>query len=188
MAELESTANVKLPADMKSLMDLGYRYFQEGSYDEAILCFSEAVRRSPRDYQARRYLGHAFLQRGDYSDALAHFKALSTTRELDANDTLSMGQALAGAGQSEEAITVLTGLLERHPEILQAEAELARIYFRSGFQHKATQLLGDGLSKARTPSERKIFEQLSDSFNRGSADPAPAAAPDSHSHKPQSSG
>lgn len=159
-AALPIAPQTKLPADVPALLQMGYKYLGDGAIDEAILCFARAVRQSPSNPSARRYLAYAFWQRGDFADAVVQLEALNTLGQLDSDDSLLEARCLENSGQMQKAEKILLTLIKANPDDLAAEAELAKAYMSMGLTEKSKDLCRDGLGKAKTDKDRRLFQAV----------------------------
>ena len=162
VSDIASGSAVELPKDMRALMNLGYRYMSEGSFDEAIICYSEAVHREPSNPSARKYLAYAFYQRQEPAAAVTQFRALNLMKTLDMRDSMALGRCLVATGETDQALDMLDDLYHRDHQ-LEVKAEIAKIYLEKGSMDKAVHLARDGMNMSKTLAERKMFEDILES-------------------------
>ncbi len=167
LPQASAQSTIKLPSDMSGLLNLAYRYMQDGDYGDAAACYSEAIRREPNNRAARKSLAYVCWKDGNAADAATQMQMVSSIQPLDANDALFYARCLASSGQGETAIAVLSRVVDDNPGFLAAQAELARVYLAKGFPQKATQLCRDGLSKAKSVADTRMFESLLQAMDEG---------------------
>jgi tetratricopeptide (TPR) repeat protein len=155
--------SVKLPKDKKGLMDLGYRYFDEQAYDQAIMCFTEAARLDPKDAVPRKYLAYSFERRGDFADALMQFQAISKFGPLSNEDKILLARCLTSCGRANESVRILLDVVWSGGDPTEAQIELAKAYFKAGKKTLGTAICTDAIRKASTESEKRRFEALMNS-------------------------
>jgi tetratricopeptide (TPR) repeat protein len=155
--------SIKLPKDKKSLMDLGYRYFDEQSYDQAIMCFTEAARMDPRDPVPRKYLAYSFERRGDFADALMEFQAVSKFGPLPNPDKILLARCLTACGRSNESVRILLEVVWSGGDATEAQIELAKAYFKAGKKTLGTAICTDAIRKASSEADKRRFEILMNS-------------------------
>lgn len=156
----------KLPKDYAGLVHTGYNLLKEGSTEDALECFYRAVKLQPSSYDARKYLAYALGQKHEYQQAIDQMQGLARVDSLLPQDSLMLATWLNETYQNELAIEVLSKVVERNPEFLQAKAKLAKIYIDAGFARKASDLCHQGLSQSRTPAEREMFNELLQSMSQ----------------------
>jgi tetratricopeptide (TPR) repeat protein len=155
--------SVKLPKDKKGLMDLGYRYFDEQSYDQAIMCFTEAARLDPTDAVPRKYLAYSFERRGDFADALMQFQAVSKAGQLSNDDKILLARCLTACGRANESVRILLDVVWTGGDATEAQVELAKAYFKAGKKTLGTAICTDAIRKATSEADKRRFEVLMNS-------------------------
>ena len=154
-------------ADTISLKDikgdpvqLGYELIRQGKYNSAATVLALAVRQNPNDPRPRSLLAHAFYIGGDYAKASTEFAHTYKLQGLSVDDHMLYGRSLVKAGRLEQAIDVLTNLVEQNPDFHKARVELIKAYSLSGFNDHAREQCQVGMRQAKTDAEYKQFKSL----------------------------
>ena len=154
-------------ADTISLKDIkgnpvqfGYGLIRQGKYNSATTVLSLALRQNPNDAHARSLLAHAFYLGGNYAQAATEFANTYRLQGLSTDDHMLYGRSLVKAGRLEQAIDVLTNLVEQRPDISKARVELIKAYSLSGFTDHAREQCQVGMSQAKNEADYKQFKSL----------------------------
>jgi tetratricopeptide (TPR) repeat protein len=129
------------PPDPRVLKELGIVFYDKRLYDKAARWLAEACEAAPRDAQAAYALGLAQEARRDLAAAIAAYREALRRDPALADARLTLADALASAGEHEQAIAELTSLLsvERSNERAAHNREVLR---RALAEMRARRLLG----------------------------------------------
>lgn len=141
-------------------VQLGYELIRQGKYNSASTVLALAVRQNPNDPRPRSLLAHAFYLGGDYAKASTEFAHTYKLQGLSVDDHMLYGRSLVKAGRLEQAIDVLTNLVEQNPDFHKARIELIKAYSLSGFNDHAREQCQIGMRQAKTDAEYKQFKSL----------------------------
>jgi tetratricopeptide (TPR) repeat protein len=111
---------------------LGLILANRGAKDEALKCFTQGVRYSPRDGLLRRYLGILLSERNDLDGAENH---LATALQLipdDADTHVALGQVLRRKGQLDAAMMHYREAIRLRPDDVSAHNNLASVLLQKG--------------------------------------------------------
>lgn len=124
---------------------LGYRYFDIGQHDRAIIWLSRAAAHRPEDLTARHLLGFSWLHLGLHDQAGAAFTealALRTT-------PIGVGGLILVAlshGDHARALTVADSVRRADPDAAWTRARLGEAHFFGGSEHEAERLFEEALA------------------------------------------
>ncbi len=111
----------------------GYSLLSAGRVDDAIATFQRQLRQDPNDLEALLGLGIAYRRAGRDEDALATYQRVLT---LAPDNRLALSTiGLLGEFRSEWqpiGIEALTRLLEQAPDLIEARAQRAKLFFYQG--------------------------------------------------------
>lgn len=141
-------------------VQFGYDLIRQGKYNSAASVLVLAVRQNPNDAHARVLLAHAFYLGGNYAKASTEFSNVYRLQGLSVDDHFLYGRALSKAGRLEQAIDVLTNLVDQRPDFHKARVELIKAYSLSGFTDHAREQCNAGMKLAKTDAEYKQFQSL----------------------------
>ena len=141
-------------------MQFGYDLIRQGKYNSAASVLVLAVRQNPNDAHARVLLAHAFYLGGNFAKASTEFSNVYRLQGLSVDDHFLYGRALSKAGRLEQAIDVLTNLVDQRPDFHKARVELIKAYSLSGFTDHAREQCNAGMKLAKTDAEYKQFQSL----------------------------
>ncbi|HJN15761.1 MAG TPA: tetratricopeptide repeat protein, partial [Armatimonadota bacterium] len=130
-----------LPGNIQIRLALSDVYRELGDVRAANVQAWEVLRADPDSIEARRRLALAAENLGDFEGAIGHLKAI---RVIDATNTYylsPMGRLLAAQGHLAEAIREYELLLERDPESLLIQFDLATLYIKARDTKRAQPLL-----------------------------------------------
>ena len=119
----------------------GLSYESLGQAQEAIQHLNLALRLDPHQEQPYLALARIYAQQQDPGDTL---KVLNERRTLAGESpalSLALGNALLAMEHYQEAIQILTGLVQSVPDQLEAYPKLAAAYRNSGDPQRATETL-----------------------------------------------
>ena len=101
---------------------------EDGRTQEGIALLERAREKNPRAVQPRLVLANYYLRRGNASEALKSAReAYGIAAQLPAA-ALLLGRAQIANGLSDDAISTLSELAERHPASVEAHMQLALAY------------------------------------------------------------
>jgi len=87
-----------------------------GHYDLAMAQFQKLLASDPKSIVLRRHLAEVCHLQGDDGRAIAYYQQAHELSPDDVAVTLSLADALAGAGRMDEAKTIYQALVKTHPE------------------------------------------------------------------------
>jgi tetratricopeptide (TPR) repeat protein/outer membrane biosynthesis protein TonB len=99
-------------ADATVRSAVGEMYLRMGREDDARRVFSEIVEFAPLSELARRRLGDLYRAHGWFDDAYRQYQTLAEINPTDPAVTLLSAQAAAGAGRVDEALGLLTSVMQ----------------------------------------------------------------------------
>ncbi|MCC6553438.1 MAG: tetratricopeptide repeat protein [Polyangiaceae bacterium] len=99
------------PPDPRALVELGVVLYDKRLYDKAARWLAEACEAAPSDPRAAYALGLAHEARRDIAAAIAAYREALRRDPAHADARLTLADALAGAGEHEQAIAELEALL-----------------------------------------------------------------------------
>jgi tetratricopeptide (TPR) repeat protein len=99
-----------------ALVALGSLRFQQGDYNGAIQVLAPAVRLDASKWNVHSMLAGSYLKQKDFEHARAEAQQSLTLGGAKAGrDQLVLGEALAGLGQRDKAVTELEAFLKQYP-------------------------------------------------------------------------
>lgn len=108
--------------------NLGYAYYTQGRYDEAVRILGQALRRMPNLCQARFHLGLTLRAMGRSTRALEAFeRTIMLCGEEALGAYLQAGELLLEAGEREKAATYLRKVIEAYPDSEPARSARSRL-------------------------------------------------------------
>jgi tetratricopeptide (TPR) repeat protein len=110
----------------------GTTLFRQGSHEEALEEFRQAVELAPDEPIARNNLGSALTALGDLEGAQQEYRAALEIDPSDAMAHFNLGTLLARQGRDADAIAHYRAALEANPDYLKARFNLANALFRAG--------------------------------------------------------
>lgn len=109
---------------------------QAGRRDEAVARLDNLLNRlEPNSWLAsdvRRQIELLFVQRSDRTELIAYYRRRLKSRADDLNTMLALAAALQQSGDNEEAIALLTSIVERSPENDEAQWQLIQLQAEQG--------------------------------------------------------
>ncbi|MCW8858553.1 MAG: tetratricopeptide repeat protein [Deltaproteobacteria bacterium] len=118
-------------------MILAKAYLHREQPEKSIASLKKLLAKSPDNYEGHELLGDVYSYQQDFSAAVEHFRRaleLSPGREPL---LMRLAMALARLERKDEAISLLEGLVENHPDAILARLSLARFYLEKGLPEKA---------------------------------------------------
>ncbi|MDD5063179.1 MAG: tetratricopeptide repeat protein [Phycisphaerae bacterium] len=113
-----------IPDDTIALNNLGIALGKQGKFEEAIKCFTEALRIKP-DAAAHTNAGHVLALQGNLDEALVHLAEALRLNPNYAQAHYYLGQVLAQRGKYSEAITHFEDTLRLKPDWIEPMNNLA---------------------------------------------------------------
>ena len=113
-------------------LKLGDVLAQQGSLDEAIVHYREALKIQPNDPEVRVSLGCSLQQQGKTDDAIVQFQQAVQIKPDDAPAHNDLGDLLAQQGKTDEAIIQFQQSLQFNPDYAQAHYNLANALLQQG--------------------------------------------------------
>jgi tetratricopeptide (TPR) repeat protein len=123
------------PGEPQAESLLGWAMMLNERYDDARLAFQKVLMREPANALARVNLGYVCLRKGLQSEAIEHLSRairLDNDRRATMYANFYLGLAYVDRAMFEEAQTFFTKALALGPNLLQANFELGRAYWRAG--------------------------------------------------------
>jgi tetratricopeptide (TPR) repeat protein len=128
------------PGDAQQRDDLGTLYAQARDWPHAEQAYAEAIRLKPAFAAAHLHLG--FVYQAEQKPAATDEWLAALKLEPDnATVALTVGKALADAGQDDQALPILTHAHEIEPQSIQAAYQLALVLQRQNRVPEAIDLL-----------------------------------------------
>jgi tetratricopeptide (TPR) repeat protein len=119
--------------DAASLLDQsGMMEAVAGRYDLAISQYRKLISLNPKSAQVRRRLGEVYDLRGDHINAVASYQEASDLAPADLVIAVTLADALARAGRTNEAKIKYQGIVKAHPDNAAALNNLAYLLADSG--------------------------------------------------------
>jgi tetratricopeptide (TPR) repeat protein len=125
-----STPAALARAGQSALVQRGWQALQAGDASGARREFSSAIRVNAAFYPADAALGYASLAEKDYADAVTCFSRVLTRDARYVPALVGRGDALAGAGQLDEAIRDLGAAVAESPSLVNVRRRLDVLAFR----------------------------------------------------------
>lgn len=127
-------------------VNLGLVHYFSGRYDRAVKEFNDMLALDPNFAVGRLSLGKAYLEKKNYDKAIEELR-LAASLEGASDDSASLAHALAVAGRTAEARTILDKLLKTRAEGGLPADRIALIYTGLGDRDKAFEWLGKALEE-----------------------------------------
>ncbi len=90
----------RITSPFEQQLELGYKYLQEGNYEEAILAFEKAIEIEPKNYKGYLGLSETYVAMGDYDKAYEILeKGIKKTNAKELQEAL---KKLSGEDSSQE--------------------------------------------------------------------------------------
>lgn len=124
------------PLDLDINLYLGWHYLFIAQYEQAIKQLRRTLEIGPNFYRARLLLGMAYRQKGDIPAAIAEFEKASLLEDTTITPGF-LGQSYAVAGRREEALNLLSELLQRARKTYVPPFSIALIYTGLGQKDEA---------------------------------------------------
>jgi len=112
--------------------NLGNALDQEGSFDEAMVHYQEAVQIKPDYADAHFNLGTALRRKGELDEAIAQYKEALRINPDHAAAHLNLGDALEQKGGLDEAISQYQQALQIYPDYAKAHNNLGNAFLQKG--------------------------------------------------------
>jgi tetratricopeptide (TPR) repeat protein len=128
------------PGEPQAESLLGWAMMLNEKYDDALLAFQKVLMREPANALARVNLGYVCLRKGLHGDAVEH---LSRAIRLDKDRRATMyanfylGLVYVERGMFDEAQAFFKRAIALGPNLLQAQYELGRAYWRASQRAEA---------------------------------------------------
>lgn len=117
----------KRPNNARGHYNLGWALAQEGSIDEAMIAYHEAIRLQPDHVEAHNNLGQILAQSGEFDQSAHEFREALRIRRDYPEAHNNLGGSLEQMGHREEAIREYREALRIHPDFAPAHANLANV-------------------------------------------------------------
>jgi Flp pilus assembly protein TadD len=125
------------PEDAVLLSDLGWVYYGQGRYEEALAEFQKAVELDPKDAEARNGLGDIYHMQGRYEEAVAELWRAIALEPENPDPHNSLGWVYADQSKFGMAIPEFRKAIRLDPEHANAHSGLAWTYYHQGEYEKA---------------------------------------------------
>lgn len=111
---LQSEVNNSEPVTSAINFSKGYEKFQEGSFNEAISFFNEAIKNQEKVIESNYYVGMSYYYQKKYTKAIKSYDTVLNmgSNSLTNNTKWYKANALIEAGKKSEAKVILTELVE----------------------------------------------------------------------------
>ena len=164
-AEVQFQLSVKAdPAYHLAHNDLGFMALKARRVEDAKRHFETAIRLRPDYAEAHFHLTEIYLSKGDMKRALVHAGVVEVERP-EPPRLLELATAFSIAGAIDEAIRILTRVLQRDNEYGPAYAKLGYFYLQKGDHKKAVEYLESGVEFADDPVD--AYVNLGSAFAQG---------------------
>lgn len=158
---------------------LGYLYWTQKRYDEAIVEFKQELSNDPSNNQAMVYLGDTYLQQSQYDLARQMLENAARFKSREPLIPLDLGIVYMETGDNEGASRELNKAIAVDPENVTAHFRLAKLYQSIGKKEEA---------KAEFAKASSLNKKRDDDLHRriaeGNARPA-ADAPGAPAEQPK---
>ena len=118
-----SCANKQQMALLRS--DAGDRHFEQGSYEEAIAAYEEAIQLDPKSPSPRLSLGKVFAATERYDEASASVRVAVELDPADGEAQALLGQLELSQGRYVESLQALGAAVEAQPDAFRPAFDLA---------------------------------------------------------------
>jgi tetratricopeptide (TPR) repeat protein len=112
---------------INALIDLGNIYFQEGSYEKAISCYTDFLQRTDLSHplydQALESLGQTYEAKGSWQEAVEAYQRLASKGGpvYQAQAELYLGRVYEAIGDKQKAMTHYDNYLNESPALIFGE-------------------------------------------------------------------
>jgi len=98
----------------------GYRFQEAKNLEEAIRCYTEAIRLEPGFLEAYGNRGNVFMNTGDAASAIIDYRQVLTLKPNESSTYFNRGLALKTQGNLDAAIADFNEAIRLHPEYARA--------------------------------------------------------------------
>ena len=138
--------------------NLGNAYRDSGSFDNAILCYKNALEMKPDLYEIHINLGNTFIKKGQVHDAVCCYRKALQINPESADAYYNLGNASRETGKFDDAVFC-------YRKVLQIKPESADAYYNLGNTFRETGKINDAIScyeKAlqKNPAFAKAYNNL----------------------------
>jgi Flp pilus assembly protein TadD len=112
--------------------NLGIALSEQGKFDEAVKCFTEALRVKPDFANAHTNIGYVLTLQGNLNEAVVHFAEALRLDPHSAKAHYYLGQVLTQKGKINEALTHYEEALRLKPDWFELMNNLAWFLVASG--------------------------------------------------------
>jgi tetratricopeptide (TPR) repeat protein len=144
--------------DAVLLSDLGWVYFGQERYEEALAKFQEAVELDPEDIEARNGLGDIYHMQGRYEEAVTELWKTVALEPENPEPHNSLGWVYADQSEFEAAIAEFRKVVELDPEYADAHTGLGWVYFHQGEYEKAVAEFETPVAGSADVERRTVIE------------------------------
>lgn len=145
-----------------SINQKGLSLYADGSYDEAVSVFLQAIERDPQNAEYYNNLGMAYIAAGQYDEALAAFdNAAANTNRDSVLELAKRGSGIAylSAGHYSKAVELLNEALTYAGDSY-GETEMDILYYLAEAQERS----GDALGAAETYTRIIELDEDADAY------------------------
>ena len=121
-------------------IELGYRYFQGGKFEEALKHFEEAYRKYPDHEDVLNGLGITLMKLKRYDESEEYLRRLNQLYENEIYLT-NLGNLYFRRGDVGRAMRIYEEVLKKNPDCYNALNNLARCYIEKGDYERAKEFL-----------------------------------------------
>ena len=168
-----SCANKQQMALLRS--DAGDRHFEQGSYEEAIAAYEEAIQLDPKSPSPRLSLGKVFAATERYDEASASVRVAVELDPADGEAQALLGQLELSQGRYAESLQALGAAVEAQPDAFRPAFDLALAHL--GNEGLITQPLRPGID-SQVVTSLIDWDQLEGRLLSSAADQVVARAVD----------
>lgn len=136
------------PAQIHTRLELAANLHRQGKADEAVAIYREILAIDPRQPDATHLLGVFHCQRKEFADALPYLAAAIALAPSFADAHIHYAKALRKLDRSAEAITLLDGFANTHPDNPEILAELGLALRAAGDEKRALEVFRQGVRLA----------------------------------------
>lgn len=149
-------------SDPKPQTLMGDIYKQEEKYDQALVCFKEALQINPKYFNALHNYGLTLKQMQRPKEAIEIFLEARDVNPDVPELYYNMGNAYYELDDMDNAFANYHKALELKPDFLEAHTTLNELYWRYGHKDKYLQSYADAIKKK--PALRELRHQYADSL------------------------
>jgi Tfp pilus assembly protein PilF len=116
------------PVNDEGYLGLGWRYKEQGKFDQAEGIFKKAIELDPRNYNAYLYLGSCYIDQKKFISAGEIFKKAIELDPINAEGYIGLGWCYTDQGKFDQAEGLLKKAIELNPQNDNAYLRLGWFY------------------------------------------------------------